>query len=279
MSGLWEVKVSAKAIQVIALASGKGGVGKTQLCLNLGIALAAMGRRVAMMDADLSAGDLALAAGVSPVGQLGELLHEGSAPADIRTSLGDKLYLLASAQGDAAMARLGSPEHVALIHSLNSIRESIDFLLVDTASGLWESTINFAGASREVLIVLTEEPAAIELAFALIRELNLSRGLFRFRVISNKVGSRQAGELAFERLRERCDSALDVALHYLDCVPRDDHLRRAALRQQPVLMAAPEARSSAAIKDLAKMLVELPPAAGPRGGIEFFMEDLLSRDG
>jgi flagellar biosynthesis protein FlhG len=267
----------SRSIQVIAVAGGKGGVGKTQLVLNLGRALADLGRRVVLLDADIALGDLATAMGMQPSqtledviagrARIGEVLLEG--PGGLR------LLPAPISAGRAALAGLDLHQQAALVHAFNDLSDQLDSLIIDTAPGLSDATLGLISASQEVIIVITGEPASIANARATIAALSETRGLFRFRVVANMVRNAQEAKAAFAKLNLACEDSLDVALHFLGHIPFDDNLRLAAQEQRLLLDLAPRSRAALAVASLADKVAQLPPPAAPSGNLEFFVENLI----
>jgi flagellar biosynthesis protein FlhG len=265
----------ARSIQVIAVASGKGGVGKTQLALNLGRALAAMHRRVVLLDAGLAFGDLSTAANLEPLRTIEDVVAGRARLVDVLHESSGGFGIVPTATGSPAMATLGVHQQAALIHAFTELSGEIDALIVDTASGLNETNLGFMSACQEVIIVITPEPASIRNARALIAILNETRGVFRFRVMANMVRNAEEGKQAFRRLNGACEDSLDVALHFLGHIPLDEQLRQASLQQTILLDAAPRSRAALAIRSVAEKVAQLPLPAAPSGNLEFFVETLV----
>lgn len=265
----------SRPVQVIAVTSGKGGVGKTQLSVNLGMALADMHRRVLLLDGDFGLGSVALVSGVKPEKTIADVIAGKASLRDILLEGPGGMRLVPAASGSQAMAELSPQQHAAVIHSFSALSKELDVLLVDTATGVGDAVVNLVCASREVLIVICNEPASIMDAYALIKLLSEDRGLFRFRVVANMARNAQEGKAAFAALSAACDDSLDVALLYLGHIPYDDNIRLAAQKRKPLLEIAPRCRATQAIRGLAEKLDRLPSHGEPSGHLEFFVEQLL----
>jgi flagellar biosynthesis protein FlhG len=261
-------------IQTVAIASGKGGVGKTQIALNLSAALAALHRRVILLDADLALGNAAIAAGLQAefsnadvaAGQVGLRDAILSGPGSIS---------LAPARPNGSSNHLNAHQQASLIYSFSELADDLDSVIIDLPSGINDLAVNFACASQEVVIVVCDEPASIIAAFATIKAINSSNGKFRFAVVSNLVRNAGEGKSLFGKLVSACDDELEVALHYLGHIPHDDNMRLASQTQQLLLDMAPRCRAARAIRSLAEKVAQLPPPAAPSGNLEFFVEKLV----
>lgn len=269
---------SPRPVQVIAVTSGKGGVGKTNVSVNLSVALAHAGRKVMLMDADLGLANVDVLLGLQPranlshvlEGELGldEILVEG--PAGIR--------IVPAASGVARMAELTPAEHAGIVRAFSELSDPLDVLVVDTAAGLHDSVVSFCRAVHEVLVVVCDEPASITDAYALIKVLSRDNGISRVRVLANMVRGVEEGRALFRKLTAVCDRFLDVTLDYAGAVPHDEYLRKAVQRQQAVAIAYPASPAARAFKDLARKADTWPVPGGNSGRIEFFVERLVSSD-
>ncbi|MFC5694216.1 P-loop NTPase [Pseudomonas sp. GCM10022186] len=259
-------------IQVIAVTSGKGGVGKTQVSTNLAIALARRGQRVALLDADLALANVDVALGVKVRAcsadvfagrrSLAEVVHIG--PAAIK--------VVPSASGEP----LPTPAQLAgLIHAFSEIASDLDVLIIDTARGIDQIVVSFACAAQEVLVVVCDEPTSVAGAFALIKHLHLAHGLCRFHILANMTRSPEEGVYLFRKMVKLTERSLDVALHYLGALPFDEQLRTSVRKQRAVVEEFPRSKCAVAFKTIANRVYGWPLPSAPRGNLEFFFERLL----
>ncbi len=262
-------------VQVIAVASGKGGVGKTNISVNLSVALAQFGRQVMLMDADLGLANVDVLLGLQPRYNLSQVLLGRMGLEDILVEGPAGISIVPAASGIARMADLAPAEHIGIIRAFSELDRPIDVLIVDTAAGLHESVLSFCRAVQEVLVVVCDEPASITDAYALIKVLSRDYGLRRVRVVANMVRRTDEGRLLFHKLAAVCDRFLDVTLDYLGAIPHDDYLRKAVQRQKAVTALYPSSPSGRAFKDLARKAARWPLPTGSSGRIEFFVERLV----
>lgn len=265
----------AHPVQVIAVTGGKGGVGKSNVSVNLGIALAELGRRVVLLDADLGLANIDVLLGITANRNLADVL---AGECDLRDVLVDGpggLKIVPASSGTQRMTQLSAVEHAGLINAFSELGDDMDVLIVDTAAGISESVVSFLRASHEVLFVVCDEPTSITDAYALIKLLNRDYGLHRFRILANQVPSQQEGKHLFAKLSRVTERFLDVALQYVGSIPYDDALKKAVQRQRAVVEAYPRAKASLAFKALAQKVDSWPLPTTPRGHLEFFVERLV----
>ncbi len=274
-AGLQPRNDDARPVRVIAVASGKGGVGKTNVSANLALALQLSGEQVLLMDADLGLANIDVLFGLQPMFHLGHVL-EGRCTLNEALVQGPAgLTIVPAASGLKQMASLSHAEHVGLIRAFSELARPVDTLVVDTAAGIADSVTTFCRAAQEVLIVANNEPASLTDAYALIKVLSRDHGIHRAQVIANMIRSAADGYEMFEHLRRVSERFLDVQLHYLGGVPYDEYLQRAIRRQTAVVEAYPSAPASVAFRNLAAAIRKWPRPEGARGHVEFFVERLI----
>lgn len=263
-------------VQVIAVSGGKGGVGKTSVAINLGVALSQRGRRVALLDADLGLANIDVLLGLNPRYTLEDVLNHQCSLADVLLEGPAGMRIVPASSGTQRMASLSPLEHAGLIRAFSDLSGELDVLIVDTAAGISDSVVSFVQAAQEVLMVVCDEPSSITDSYALIKLLNRDHGLTRFRVLASMTRSPREGEQLFAKLAQVCDRFLDVSLHYVGAVPFDERLRRAIQRQQAVVEWAPNSEAGAALLALAERVDSWPLPTSARGHLEFFVEQLVA---
>ena len=269
-------QVTTKPIQVVAVTGGKGGVGKTNVCVNLGLALTHMDRRVTLLDADLGLANVDVLLGLKPRHTLKDVLDANCSMREVVINGPESLKVVPAASGLREMVKLGPREHAGLISAFSEIAHNMDVLLIDTAAGISDEVVSFLCAAQEVLVVVCNEPTSITDAYALIKILGQDYGLNKVRVVANMVRNDEDGETVFAKLQNVTDRFLDIALLYAGAVPFDDQLRRAVQKQKAVLELYPAAKSSKAFRRLATEVDSWPIPTIPTGHLEFFVERLVS---
>ena len=264
-----------KPVRVITVASGKGGVGKTNVSANLAMSLTNMGKKVLLMDADLGLGNVDVMLGVHPVYNLSHVINGERTLEEVIVEGPAGINIIPASSGIKNMAELTPEEHVGLVRAFSEIGNDLDVLLIDTAAGISDSVVTFSRAAQEMLIVVCDEPASITDAYALMKVLNKEHGIQRFRILVNMVHSVQQGRELFGKLLKVTDKFLDVTLDFVGTVPFDDYLRKAVQRQRAVCDVYPRSRSSLAFKKLAQAVDKWPTVSQASGHLEFFIERLV----
>ena len=262
-------------VQVIAVTSGKGGVGKTTVAVNLALALADLGRRVVLVDGDLGLANIDVLLGIVPKYTLADLLEGRCDLSDVMVAGPAGVRIVPAASGIQAIANLSPAQSVGLIHAFSGIACSLDVLIIDTASGIGKSVLNFAQAAQEVLLVVCDEPTSVANTYALIKVLSREYGASRFQVLANMEHGNQNGRRLFEKLTKITNQFLDVSLHYVGAIPYDGSVRKSVQAQNPVYKSFPRSEITKAFQRVALKVDAWPLPVNPKGGVSFFIEQLI----
>jgi flagellar biosynthesis protein FlhG len=238
----------------IAVTSGKGGVGKTQVSSNLSIALAQQGLKVLVVDADLGLASLDLAFGVTPEYNLLSVIEKEKKAKDILVEGPAGVQLLAACPGRYEMANLSRIEQQALVDAVEEASQGFDVVLIDTGAGIGSNSVIFAGWAEQVVLVSTPDPTALRDAYAMAKVLHKRSGVKRLNFIANQVASDREGIELHERLGGIVRRFLPLELDYLGPLRRDDVVRNACLQGVPFMMGAPDSTPARAIRAMAKRL-------------------------
>ncbi len=267
--------VNPTPVRVIAVTGGKGGVGKTNVSVNLGVALAELGRRVMLLDADLGLANIDVILGIHAKRNLSHVMSGECSLEEIMVTGPKGLKVIPGASGMQHMAELSPVEHAGLIHAFSEVANDVDVLLIDTAAGISDLVVSFSRAAQEQIVVVCDEPASITDAYAIIKLLNREHGISRFRILANMVKSVQEGRDLYNKMCRVTDQYLDVMLTYMGSIPYDEQLRKAVKSQKPVVEIYPRSRVSQAFKNLAKKADNWPAPSGVSGDLQFFVERLI----
>ena len=266
---------SSKPVRVIAVTSGKGGVGKTNVSVNLSMAMSARGNNVLLLDADLGMANIDVLLGLHPQYNLSHVISGEKTLEDILVPGPMGIKIVPASSGTEMMAQLSEAENIGLIRAFSEINQNVDVLIIDTAAGASSSVVSFCKAAQEVLVVVCDEPASITDAYAMIKLLNKEHGLQRFRVLANMARSVPEGRHLFEKLAKVSNRFLDVSLSYYGVLPYDEFLRKSIQRQKAVVEAFPRSKSAIAFKNLAQKADKWPMPVKASGDLEFFVERLI----
>ncbi|GLR70712.1 MinD/ParA family ATP-binding protein [Agaribacter marinus] len=266
----------SKQIKVIAVTGGKGGVGKTNLTLNLAIAAAKKGSRVMVLDADLGLANVDVMLGLRVERNLSHVLSGDCTLDEILVTGPHGIKIAPATSGTQSMAELGPREHAGLIRAFGELQTPIEMLLVDTAAGISDMVVSFSRAAQDVIIVVCDEPTSLTDAYALIKILNREHGVFNFKVVANMVRSEREGQELFSKLSKVTGRFLDVALELVSIVPFDENVRKSIRKQTAIIDAYPSSGAAKAINKLADKVVSWPVPIQAGGHLEFFIENLVS---
>lgn len=238
-----------------AVASGKGGVGKTNVTLNLSIALREAGREVLIVDADLGLGNLNVLMGMQPRFTLGDILQGACSLEEALLPGPGGVRILAADSGVEAFTSLSTAEKMRIFSLFHRCGRHADILLVDTASGISSNVLFFAGFAHQVLLVATPEPTSITDAYATMKVLNRTNGERAFLVLVNQVKSAEQGREVYETLRKASEHFLAIRPAYAGCVFADRNVPRSVVGQKPVLQLYPDSQASRDIRALAERVL------------------------
>ncbi len=270
----WE---RAGPLRVISVTSGKGGVGKSNVVVNLGLALAQRGLKVLLIDADLGLGNLDILLGLTPQLTLQDALAAQLKLAEVIVDGPGGLKILPASSGIAEMAMLDEFQKLFLLNEMDHYTEDVDVVLIDTGAGISPNVLFFNIGAQERILVVNNQPPAIADAYALIKILVSQHGETRFKLLVNGLAHRREAELVYRTLLRVADRFLgrEIILDYLGFIPYDPTLPKAVMRQQPVLALYPQSPASRSFVMIAQSLWETKPQPALDGNIKFFWRRLL----
>jgi len=265
-------------VQVIAITGGKGGTGKTNIAVNLAQSLALQGNQTLLLDADLSMANVDVMLGLSATHTLTDVINGDCKLEDIVITLSDHLQIIPAASGIKRLADMRHQECAGLVRAFSDLKNPLDYLLVDTATGVSESVASFCRAATEILVVVCNEPASIKDSIAQIRLFSSEYGVHRFRVLTNRVESAYEAQRLFRHVISEFSDNHMPQISYAGYIPNDDQLRKAVMNHQVLVDAYPRSRAAMAFKNLAARISEWPRPAFAGGHIEFFVERLIGQE-
>ncbi len=249
--------------RIVAIASGKGGVGKSNVAVNLAVRLSMMGRRVALLDADLGTANADVLCNVTPVCDLAHVVAGKGTLADAMLDAPGGFRLIPGASGLAKMAALGDFERASLIQQISQLEQDFDLILIDTGAGVSPNVLSFIFSADQLLVVTTPEPTAITDAYAVIKIVARQRANTDVRVLVNMVRDAEEGRGVFKRIDTVCRRFLRLSTQYAGHVVSDPRVSLAVRRRRPFTLDSPNCEASACIGQLAHRMDR--HAIEPRG--------------
>jgi flagellar biosynthesis protein FlhG len=240
----------------IAIASGKGGVGKTNVAVNVGLELAGAGWRVSLLDADLALANADVLLGLNPKYHLGHVLTGERSLSEVIVETTEGLRLIPGGSGIQGLANLSEAEQRRFIAELSAMEDESDFLIIDTPAGIAHNVTTVLQAASAVIIVTTPDPTAVVDAYATLKVLHRQSPAKPVWLIVNDVVGIGDAEQTFEQINSASKRFLQHPLEHLGTIPRDAELAEAVRRQIPVLYYAPQSPASRSLRLIAKRLEE-----------------------
>jgi flagellar biosynthesis protein FlhG len=259
---------------VLAVTSGKGGVGKTNLSVNLAACAAAQAHRVLLIDADLGLSNSHIVLGVSPQYHLGNLLDGSAGLDDVLEPGPHGLRVLSASSGEQELTRLDDAQKHRLLSALDPLDDRFDLVIVDCGAGLGDNVVFFAGAAQMTLLVVTPEPTSLTDAYAAVKVLSRS-GVRHFAVVVNLVSDDRQARDIFQKLVRVTDQFLEARMTYAGSVPRDENVQRSVMAQQPIVDLYPQSPASRALGRLTLGLLAWSPPPTTDGGMKLMWQRML----
>lgn len=240
--------------RVIAITSGKGGVGKTNIVVNLGFALSRLGKKVIIFDADLGLGNIDVLLGLAPKYNLSHVINGEKTIKEIIVEGPGKMKILPASSGIHQLANLSFEQQEKIFDELNILTEPVDILLIDTAAGISSSVMYFNVSAHDIIVVVSPEPTSITDAYALMKVLSMHYSAKHFKLLVNSAASIQEANEVFRQLHLVVDRFLDITIDYLGYILFDENLKKSVRRQQIVSEILPGSTASECIISLAKTI-------------------------
>ena len=247
-------EASAGCARVLTITSGKGGVGKSNVAVNMAVWLRRMERKVIIIDADLGLANVEVMFGAVPQYNLSDLIYRGKSIREIITKGPMDIGFISGGLGIAGLNNLSKDQIVYLVHSLAELNEMADVIIIDTGAGISDSVLEFVLASPEILLVSTPEPSSLTDAYSLLKALYrnpiFSRDKTKINVIANKVTSIEEGDAVFSKLNSVVSQFLKGTIDFMGMIPQDQEMEHAVRSQKIVSIEKPSAEVSKAFQIL-----------------------------
>lgn len=245
--------------RVITVTSGKGGVGKSNVSVNLAIQLSRLGKKVVILDADFGLANVEVMLGLRPKYNLADMMFHGKSVQDILTPGPEEIGFISGGSGIMELVNLDKDQIQSLVTSMYDLDQFADIVLIDTGAGISDAVIDLVMCSTEVLLVATPEPTSITDAYALLktmrRQASFDSDQMTIRMIANRVHSYEESKELYYKLNTVSRKFLQMDMEYMGAIPEDIKLQSVVRKQQPVSVAFPDASASRALMELATVLV------------------------
>jgi flagellar biosynthesis protein FlhG len=269
-------EVTSKWPKVISISSGKGGVGKTNVTANLGLAFTQLGKKVLILDADLGLANIDVLLGITTRYSIEHLFRREKKFSEILVKGPGGMSIMPASSGVLELVDLEESQKIFLLNELDHLAMNVDVLLIDTGAGISSNVLYFNMAAAESIILVTPEPTSITDAYALMKVLSMKFQKKNFMILVNLASSAQEAKEVFKKLNIAVDRFLgSLSLDYLGSIPLDESISKAVKLQKAVLEIYPRALFSKRIRELAKTISERPIQRCGNGNVQFFWKQLL----
>ncbi len=263
--------------KIISITSGKGGVGKTNIVCNLAYCFASMGKKVMIMDADLSLGNVSVVLGLAPKYNISNVLYGDKQLKDIIISDKNGILVLPASSGIPELSNLTETQKMTLMSRFGDFLSDIDILLIDTGAGISSNVIYFNLAAGEIMVIVTPEPTSITDAYALIKVMSTKHGQKNFSIILNMAKNEKEAKGIYKHLGIVADKFLKVSLSYAGFILYDENVSKSVIMQKTAMELYPESKSAACFKKLAYDIISQDEDGYSSGNLQFFFNNLFKK--
>lgn len=261
--------------RIITVASGKGGVGKSNISVNTAISYARIGKRVLLMDADLGLANVNILLGVIPKYTLYDVIKGEKTIKEILIPYRDNIWIIPGASGFYQVAELRDDQRKMLVSNLEEL-DNFDVVIVDAGAGISNNVLSFIAASNEVLVVTTPEPTSLTDAYGMIKAVVSQSADVQIKLVINMIRNVQQGKKVYQKLSEVCQRFLGIKIENLGYVFEDEALKKAVSQQKPVVISYPDSKATQSIEHLVLRLEKMDHLIDDRKGVQKFMKKLFS---
>ena len=266
--------------RVITVTSGKGGVGKSSISINLAIQFAKQGKKVIIFDADFGLANIEVMFGAIPKYNLADMIFKGKDFKDIIINGPEDIGFISGGSGINGLANMNQDQLARLVYKLQELEVMADIIIIDTGAGISDSVLEFVTAGSEVVLVTTPEPTSITDSYALLKSLNARNSFDKnatvINVIANKVVNEEEGINLYNKLDVVVSRFLNINLKFLGIIPNDSNMQKAVMQQKPVSLAYPNSTGSKAFeKILDKLMGNNEENQGKKKGLTYAVVNMF----
>ena len=252
----------------IAIASGKGGVGKTTIAVNLALALSKMGSKVSLMDADFGLANAHIMLGINPKRNIRDMLKNGLPVEDVLETGPNGIKFISGGSGLIDILNVEKNSMFQLINSINPIEKYADTLVVDIPAGASDQSMTFASGVDKLVIVLVGEPTSFMDAYTFIKSANLDYNIQNFSVVVNMADNEEAAQQIFNKFQNAVIKFFDANLTFAGGITRSKKIQNAIIRKTPVLLDKEAELEKLSFQRVAKNIIKA--RENKHNGIRFF---------
>lgn len=262
--------------RIVAVSSGKGGVGKTNFVTNIALVFRSMQKRVLLMDADVGLSNIDIMFGIAPKYNIKHLLSGEKSIKDIIVKTSEGIDIIPASSGIRELTQLTSVHKMRIIEELESLDNDYDIFLIDTGAGISDNVTFFCAAAHDNIVIVTPEPTSIADAYALIKVLYKEHGETNFRIVVNHTKNHKEAKETFRKLSIVAERFLGITLDWLGSLPYDEKIKEAVIAQKPYITLYPTSDFSKKLIELAKQFLKRDVDL-LKGGMQFFLKKSLSK--
>ncbi len=264
--------------QVIAVTSGKGGVGKTNLVGNMAVSLARSGRRVVIIDADVGLANIDILFNLRPAYNIRHIIRSEKTLNQVLVKSDHGVSILPGGSGFADLTQMTEGEKLNLLSEFEALADQADIILVDTGAGISANVLYFNSACDECVVIATKEPTSITDAYAMMKVMSQDYGTKYFKLVVNMVASQAEAKRVYASLSSALDKFLgDVVLEYVGFIPFDLQLQKSVQKRSLIMDNAPKSPAAQSIVTIADKLAAASERNNANGSLTFFMSKVFQR--
>lgn len=263
-----------KETRVIAITSGKGGVGKTNFTINLAISLSNLGYKIIVFDADIGLGNIDIVLGVVPRNNISSVINGTKDILDIMTDGPNGIKIIPGGSGVKDLNDLSEEKIDNMIRAFSKLENYADFILIDTGAGLSNTVLSFVRAAEEVILVTTPEPTSLTDAYAMIKTLTVYEQCDNLKVIVNRAENSVEADEIFEKLSRATNRFLKIKLENLGYILHSKLVVESIKSQTPLLLMYPNSPVASKINEIAFKLIGREETVNSKKGVGGFMKKL-----
>jgi flagellar biosynthesis protein FlhG len=266
----------SRRVKILSITSGKGGVGKTNVVVNLAYTLHRLGARVMIFDADLGLANIDVLLGIAPRFNIQHVIEGEKNLQDVLIDVTEGMMILPVGSGRHDLLNLPEDQRLSLLNEFTALELNLDFLLIDTGAGISTNVMSFNTLAHDIIVVVTPEPTSLTDAYTLMKVLAKHYDETHFKIVVNAASDAAEAKQAFRRINKVTERFLNITIEYLGFIFHDPMFTKAVRKQQPLVTLYPHSESAHCFYNLAQSVIELPDSSCPQDNLDLFWNQLLN---